>query len=281
MKKNSMVAKGSQTSKKASKEPQELPPYLGLGVLDAGSVSTKAGKTTAAYMLGDEVVYRVMMSEKCSEVTEYFDREELGRSREATLRNAFLQYMMSFPPYENPRFERLYRQITEDRNIYLQFASEPQAIYFPAGYIFSLKQPIVSSNRAKWNALKKKLAREKDDGVVQLEGEKKSVILRLLDSGKVTVEDVDIGECSAILLNLAAATDLFWQSGVVPDEKEYRLIATDCYANLPGNMRFYLGEPARGFVTFSILGIDDIDAFDGMDNVIDLFADQSRQFLIK
>lgn len=263
--------------KASSKAQQDLPQYLGFGTLDSASVSTKAGKTTANYMLGNEVVYQVTIGKKNCEIVEFLEGQELGRSAGATLQDAFLHHMMSIPPYRNRRFERLYHQITDNRNISVRFASQPQAIYFPAGYIFVLRQPIVASNLAKWKTLKTKLEHKSDTAPVQFDGEHPAVIFRLLRSGKVNAEKVTVADFSTILLNLASAADMLWQSGIVPGEKEYRLAVIDGSESSPGNMLISLGEPERDVITFSVFVTEGIKV--DMKKATKLFFDSSQQFL--
>ena len=255
----------------------DLPQYLGLGTLDPASVSTKAGKTTANYVLGDEIVYQITIGKKNCGIVEFLDGQELGRSKGVTLKDAFLHHMMSLPPYENRRFERLYHQITNKRNISVRFASQPQAICFPAGYIFVLRQPIVAGNQAKWNKLKAKLERKGDAAPAQVEGEYKAVIFRLLQSGKVKTEKITVADFSATLVNLVAATDMLWKSGIVPRDKEYRLSVMDASESMPGSMPIYLGDPEEDMVTFSVFVTEGLKV--NMKQAAQHFLDSSEEFL--
>jgi len=256
---------------------EDLPQHLGLGTLDPGSVSTTTGKTTANYVLGDEIVYQITMGKKTCGIVEFLDGQELGRSKGVTLKDAFLHHMMSLPPYENRRFERIYHQITDKRNISARFATQPQAIFYPAGYIFVLRQPIVASNQAKWNKLKARLERKRDAAPVQVEGEYKAVIFRLLQSGKVKTEKIIVADFSTTLVNLVAATDMLCKSGIVPRDKEYRLSVMDTLESLPGSMPIYLGDPEGDTVTFSVFVTEGLKV--NMKQAAEHFLDSSKQFL--
>jgi hypothetical protein len=236
----------------------------------------KAGNTTAHYLLGSEVVYQVTLSQSRCTIQEFLDGQELGKTVQATLKAAFTHHLMSLPPYENRRFERLYHQITDNRNVHIEFAEEPEAIFFPAGYIFVLRQPIVASNRAKWKALKARLGREGDSAPLQFDGEHKGVIFRLDKSGRVKTERVMLADCTATLLNIAAAADWWWQSGTVPPEREYRLMVLDASKSLPGQLRLYLGQPPQSASVFCVFA-EDAEA--NLIEVSRLFRESAQQAL--
>jgi hypothetical protein len=264
-------------SKKSSSIPQEFPATLGLGTLDPTSISVKAGNTTARYLLGSEVVYHVTLSQSQCAIQEFLDGQELGKTVQATLKAAFTHHLMSLPPYENRRFERLYHQITDNRNVHIEFAEDPEAIFFPAGYIFVLRQPIVASNRAKWKTLQAGLEREGDSAPLQFDGEHAGIIFRLEASGRVKTEQVMLADCTATLVNVVAAADWWWQSGIVPPEQEYRLMVLDASKALPGELRLYQGEPGRSAPVFCVFVTEDVKA--SLKEATRLFRESSQQVL--
>ena len=264
-------------SQKSSSILPELPATLGLGTLDPASVAVKGGKTTAHYLLGGQVVYQVTLSKSQCALQEFLDGQELGKTVQATLKAAFTQHLMSLPPYESRRFERLYHQITDNRNVHIEFAEESEAIFFPAGYIFVLRQPIVASNRARWKALKARLKREGDSAPLQFDGEHSGIIFRLNASGRVKTEQVMLADCTATLVNVAAAADWWWQSGIVPPEQEYRLMVLDASKALPGELRLYRGEPGRSAPVFCVLVTDNVKA--SLKEAARLFHESSQQAL--
>jgi len=79
----------------------------------------KAGNTTANYLLGSEVVYQVTLSQSQCAIHEFLDGQELGKTVQATLKAAFTHHLMSLPPYENRRFERLYHQIADSFSVFV------------------------------------------------------------------------------------------------------------------------------------------------------------------
>ena len=106
-------------SDKSSSTLEEFPATLGLGTLDPASVSVKRGKTTANYLLGGQAVYQITLGKSRCTIIEFLDGQELGKTVQATLKAAFMQHLMSLPPYENRRFERLYHQIADSFSVFV------------------------------------------------------------------------------------------------------------------------------------------------------------------
>jgi hypothetical protein len=234
----------------------ELPPYLGMGLLDAESITYKNSKLTANYFLEEELIYQVTLSDGDCLLTEYFERQKIAESRYASLEAAFMSGMMAFPACENRRLVKLYNQITNERNIYARFAGERSAIFFPAGYIFILRQPIPACKLANWERLKA-LVVEEPDSPVHFSAEHNGAVFRQLRSGNVEVEGLKIADCSATWRNLAAATDLLWESQLVPPEKEYRLTVMDCSES--SGFSIDLGHAESDTATFSVQITDDLE----------------------
>lgn len=235
-------------AKKTSAKPA-LPPYLGFGVLGA---TEQHGETSANYMLGDEVVYRVMLTETNCRITEYFNDKEFATAIGAKLDETFFQLFAAHLPYTHPRFERLYHQICDQRNIYIEFPHESRYLFFPAGYIFVLRQPIVHDTLAIWKKLEPKLARQKDSGPIQIHAKHSGIIFRLLKSGDIRGEDVSLVDFSALLVNLASAADWLWQNKLVPSEHDYRLVIKEAMQYDRDVLRVYLGGSLPEILTHSV-----------------------------
>jgi hypothetical protein len=256
---------------------QNLPPCLGLGTLDSGSVSTRAGTTKADYRSDGELIYQITLGKNRCVIQEFLDGDELGQSTQITLKDAFTHHLMSLPPYENRRFEHLYHRICDNRNIHVEFVDQPEAIFFPAGYIFVLRLPIMAGNQAKWKSVRAKLKRAGDSAPLQFDAEHTGIIFRLDASGRAKAEPVTLVDCTATLVNVAAAADWLWQSGMVLPEKEHRLMVLDASLSLPGQLRLYLGEPGQGVQMFSVLVADSVEM--NLKEATRSFRESSRQFL--
>jgi hypothetical protein len=85
-----------------------------------------------------------------------------------------------------------------------------------------------------------------------------------------------LADCTATLLNIAAAADWWWQSGTVPPEREYRLMVLDASKSLPGQLRLYLGQPPQSASVFCVFA-EDAEA--NLIEVSRLFRESAQQAL--
>ncbi len=257
---------------------QEIPGYLGFGMLDPHSVRCEDDKVLFEYWVGKDLVYEIILREDSCMIVEHFEGENAGMSQYKTLEEAFTYHLISIPLHKNKRFISLCKRITKNRNIYVQLTGEGgrQSVYYPAGYLFVLRQPIATCNQAAWDALKEKIKNEDQDFPLQLSGESNGVMLRLLKSGKVDVENIIVGDCGAMLLDLEDAVNLIWESGVVPDEKEYRLSVMEISQSVANGIQICPGAPGSKISAFSVCITDNMKM--SVDQLRAIFADQTRNF---
>jgi hypothetical protein len=256
------------------------PPYTGISKRSTavcGDRDDLPSLQSRQFPMTRDLIYQVTLGKGQCVITEFLNGNELGRSTQANLKDAFTHHLMSLPPYENRRLERLYHRICDNRNIHLEFAEQPETIFFPAGYIFVLRLPIVASNRAKWKSLKTKLKRAGDSAPLQFDAEHAGVIFRLDASGRATAEQVTLADFTATLLNVAAAADWLWQHDIVLPGKEYRLMVLNAPLSLPGQLRLYLGKPGHGARVFSVVVMEDVKV--NLKEATRLFRESSKQFL--
>ncbi len=76
--------------------------------------------------------------------------------------------------------------------------------------------------------------------------------------GKITIEEITLCDCSAILTHLIDASQYIWDSGVVLSEKEYRLYIMDYSEIAIWGLPVFLGDPENGFLTYSIFRTDQV-----------------------
>jgi hypothetical protein len=260
---------------------QGLPSYLGLGTLDQRSVVTADGRTNANYLLGGEVLYRVSIGKEECSLEELLDGALYGTSTSSTLKQAFLGHFAVYLPYESERFRRLYHRVRDNRNIYLEFPGRhgiPQAALFPAGYVFTLRQPVVEQKLAEWNALKATIETQGDSAPLRVEKERKGAILRLTNARKVEAEQILVVDFSTILVNLVAATDCLWQSGLIAPGKEYRLEVREFSEFEQIKSALYLGDRERGVITYALVTARDGGKVD-LRTETKAFRESSGQFL--
>ncbi len=246
------------TSQKARKPTvqlaESLPEYLGLGLLDPHSVKIAPHRMTARYTIEGDMLYHVTLRDKHFQIEEFLDGELVDTTTQPTsLQDAFFRHLLKQLPYNNRRYERLYHRLQDGRNVLVEFATEPRFFYFPAGYLFTLRQPVVGGNQALFDQIAPSADGGPDRAGLSLEVVRKGVVLRLLANGDVTVEPVRVADFSAALHRVTEAVDRLWHSGVVPPEKEYQLAVMDSSLNTAGNLTIYLGDMARGIAAFSVV----------------------------
>lgn len=269
----------SKSTAKISSNPlEDLPDYLGLGVLDSSSVERSHDKVMAVYKFENEDIYQVSVSDKNFQIVELLDGQTIATTAEqVSLRETFFHHLISQPPYQSKRFERLFHRLADNRNIIVRFALEPRFLYYPAGYLFSLRQPIVSNNKSILDGLAESLVEGSDQSSFHLSSIREGIILRLLRNGEVTVEQIQMADFSSTLHRLASSVDSIWQGGMVPKEKEYQLMVLDNSMSAEGNISIYLGDISRGFVTFSAIVTEGADL--DLKQVQNNFRDSSLQLL--
>ncbi len=226
---------------------KDLPPYIGFGTLDPSSISESDGVLTATYKSGTETVYEVRVG------VEYFGGQELSRTTGRRLGEAFLYRMIGLAMDHHPRLQELFNKIRADRNIRINFNVDQGLVTFPAGYLFGLRQPITSANRAAWELFADRLKEAGKAAPLKLLAVIEGFILKLTADGDVLIEEVAIAHCSSLLLNVEDALDLIWESDAVPAEKEHRLTVMPVETLAVDRLIVYPGDESRGFLTFSVL----------------------------
>ncbi len=245
----------SPNAKKATVQLAEsLPEYLGLGLLNPHSVKIEPHRMTANYALEGDLLYGVTLSDKHFQIDEFLDGELLDSTTQpSSLQDTFFRHLLKQLPYNNRRYERLYHRLRDGRNVTVRFAAEPHFFYFPAGFLFTLRQPVVSANQAAFDQVAASADGGPDQTGLKLDAVRKGVMLRLLENGEVTVEPVRVADFSAALHRVTEAVDRLWQSGLVPPEKEYGLAVLDSSLNTAGNVTIFLGDVARGIAAYAVV----------------------------
>jgi len=231
-------------SKISSNRLEDLPEYLGLGVLNSKSLERTHGSVSADYEFENEVIYKVSVGDKDFQIVELLDGLAIATTSEhVSLQETFFHHLVSQLPYQSKRFERLFHRLSDNRNIIVRFAQQPQFFYYPAGYLFSLRQPIVNSNKSAFDHFEGRFVDGYDSSGLKFEFVRDGLVLQYLE----------IVDFSCTLNCLASSVDLIWQSGMVPKEKEYQLMVLDNSLSAAGNISIYLGDISRDIVTYSVI----------------------------
>ncbi len=261
----------------SAKSLDTLPEYLGLGLLDSKSIVKGQNKVSADYRWENEILYKVSASISDCQIVEFSDGKPIATTSEPdSLQKTFFKHLVSQPPYQSRQFERLFHRLADERNINVRFARQPKFLYYPAGYIFGLRQPIIEDNKSIFFKIEKELtSSSKDD--IKLEHKREGIILKLLKDGNVTVEQVMMVDFSTVLFHLVNSVDMLWESGIVPKEKEHQLTVLDSSETPAGNISIYLGDMSRDFLTYSIIVTEGANI--NLEQVQTTFRDSSFQLL--
>lgn len=262
---------------KPSVSTDTLPDYLGLGILAGNSIAIIRDKVYADYIWENEILYHVTVGKSTFQIVEFFGGKQIATtSGNESLQKTFFSHLISQPPYQSKLFERLFHKLADNRNINVRFPRQPRYLYYPAGYIFALRQPIVNNNKSTLIKIEQNLVSSQDSGI-KLESKRSGVIMKLLKNGKVLVEQIEVADFGCTLFHLAQSVDILWESGVVPNEKEYRLTVMDSSETPAGNISVYLGDISRGFLTYSVIVTEGAEL--DMTEVQNTFGNSSIQFL--
>jgi hypothetical protein len=270
------------TSPNAKRPPADLlaslPEYLGLGLLDPHSVEIGLDQIAANYTVEGDLLYHVSLSDQHFQIEEFLDgRPFYDTSQPTSLQEAFFRHLLKLLPYDHRRFEVLMHRLTDGRNVLVHFASEPRYFYYPAGYLFTLRQPLVSGYRAAFEQVSKSADGGPDGTALKLDEVREGVVLRLWANGKVTAETIRLADFSATLHRVTEAADRLWRSGIVPPEKEYGLAVLDYSVAGAGFLSIWLGDPARGIAAYSVVLTEGTDWT--MDKLENDFGAGACQFL--
>ncbi len=137
--------------------------------------------------------------------------------------------------------------------------------------------PVISSNRATWEAFSGWLEDCGDTAPLKPEVTQEGHILKLSAEGNVLVESVTIADCSTLLINLKRAVDLIVESGLILTVKEHRLTVLPILELPAGRLTVYPGDEDRGFLTFSVLPLTQEKLAEH--RLVELFREVSLQLL--
>ncbi len=234
-----------------------LPAYLGLGRYHQAYRQKNVVRATYSIEGETTALYYTRIGADGCRLIEFWDGKTLSDTQRPLLEDAFFHGLASLPTWDHPRFDWLKRRVTTARNIYLAYASKPTYLFYPAGIIFRLRQPLTKANRNVWESLKGRLDHLGKSAPLQFEHKHAGVVLKWSESTGVSIEEVDLLDFRALLVDVIAATDMFWESGIVPAEKEHSLGVVDLTQTGHGSLTLRPGVPDRGFETFSVCSFDD------------------------
>jgi hypothetical protein len=134
---------------------EKLPKILGFGKLDEKTIRVEYSEGTerppsvqSVYRNREgDPVYQINMTGASWRIEEIFEKQAISQSRGKTLEKAFGTLMMNFAG--NPRFRELAGKIKTGKKVLIHDPGEedPKTIFYPAGFIFFLRFPVIGRKR--------------------------------------------------------------------------------------------------------------------------------------
>jgi hypothetical protein len=169
-----------------SKNIYELPEYLGFGILNQDSIVRTDNCISAIYTSGLEPVYAVEWTHDGCKLEEFYQGATIGSAYGEKLNLAFFHLLTNSNPLTHPRFFSLSKSAIEAGNIHFLYPNMKSGfLYYPAGFIFSLIQPIVDCNYEAWARFESS-AKINDAEVISQIDARPGAIYRLMTDGTVS-----------------------------------------------------------------------------------------------
>ena len=236
----------------ASPSVRALPDYLGFGRLDEGTVRACKGTVSARYLWEGEVACVVVWKEGDCLIDSYSGGRLFASSCGRDLQEAFYQRFIALllAGREDEQLVALFRRVRRvGHNLHFQVPNRANCryIFYPAGLIFRLRQPVTDANRPAYERLAQALANRPDNRPLWVDREGPGCIVRFHTDGSHSEETVHLVDFSALLVDLVEAVRLIAESGLSLPGIEYRLAI-----EMPGSATLHEGEPERGYTAFTV-----------------------------
>ncbi|MCR4393696.1 MAG: hypothetical protein NUV31_04910, partial [Dehalococcoidales bacterium] len=123
------------------------------------------------------------------------------------------------------------------------------ARFFPAGFIFDLRQPILESNRRVWSKIEEFMARTKQELPFKFCYQSPGAVYCHPENGNFIRTDVTLVHLTSPMFSLFFSVYFLKYVGLIPEEKEYRMdINVDLFWN---SLNLYPGDLRRGIRCFA------------------------------
>jgi hypothetical protein len=202
---------------------EKLPIILGFGKLDDRKVKVEYPEGTEKIPMikvvyrdckGDPV-YRVEMTEDSCRIEELFENQTIGQSSGKTLEKAFGTLMMNFEG--NPRFRELAGKIKGGRRVIIHDPGEEgtKTIFFPAGFVFFLRFPVIGQDRLrKIEGLKASPWHSP-----RFESLEQGTVLILNEENELSYRSVPVAEFNCTLWDLEESVKRIFAEGMIPENE--------------------------------------------------------------
>ena len=155
-------------------------------------------------------------------------------------------------PLHHPRFVQLATCFARAGNIFFVYPQRTGGcLFFPSGYIFLLRQPVVESNYSAWQKLKNGLNHDETKFRFKLHAEILGAAFRVMIDGTIQKKSVVIAQLGCLPHNLARAVEYCQRIGILSEEREFRMTICDV-SQIPHSLNCYEGDRAKGVLSFSL-----------------------------
>jgi hypothetical protein len=226
--------------------------YLGFGILEKESASEAEGTVHAQYFATGEVTCEVEWRDGICRLDSHCDGQMVASSYGRDLQQAFYQ-RFSYLLHEGDRDQQLYRFLRRvlkaGKNTYFHVPTRAtcHSLFFPAGLIFSLRQPLTGANRQAWELLRPRLLSPDAARPLRVDYEGRGSITRYLTDGRHTREEIGLIDLNVLLVDVVETVSLLAESGLSLPGKEYRL-----EVGMPRSRLLHPGESERGYTAFMV-----------------------------
>lgn len=99
----------------------QIPPYLGLGILDPKSIIETETESTAEYCMLGKMICKLTLTPRSALIEDYCEGKLLDITKHINLPMAVEQHFQIWRPKEDPRFKILHDRVCELGNVYFEY----------------------------------------------------------------------------------------------------------------------------------------------------------------
>ena len=201
-----------------------LSEYLGFGILDQNSIISDERGIKATYSSAGEKVYGINWVPAKCEIEEFYGGRSIAFAEGDNLQLAFFHLLQGMNPTTHARFFKLVNDVIQIGNIYFVWPNMKNGyLYYPAGFLFSLTQPIANHNIESWIRLKSNIEQNKTGYAFAFDAQKSGALFKFKENGSIEREDVTLVQMSCTLLNLYKTAKECKDNGLIQPTPEYRM----------------------------------------------------------
>jgi hypothetical protein len=254
--------------------PHGFPPYLGLGLLNTATLRLEPGGSTAEYLAGEDLVYRVRgtfsptknpgVSTACGAVNASWEIEEFFGGQPwrktggyQTLSQVFFHHCAGQLPTENPRIGAILRRLTEEYLVAAGCKHRCSYLMFPAGYLYAIRLPLTDDTLDAFKQFAAEPPRDIDAPPPTI-GEPLSVaILKADTSFQTRIERGIVSDISVAAVRLLETLDRLASAKAVAGSVHLRPEVIYAHETARKFSRVHPGRLSDNVVTYQVIPVDD------------------------